>query len=317
MMRGVTCALAASGLLLIAGCPSSEDVHPPILVEPMPDASMGGPADAHAPNADANDVTDASTDRTMTTRGLLATPVNNLLLDPFVTADVTWGHFRAVVPAVDPSQTGPDCPKITREFLSASPIGIAAPVVLVDPTVLPASSGCTAIIAPFVGSTEALSAQIWVSLSDASGAPVAIPAVADAAAGGLDSFLTVALVPSVLPSSAAPPASYPFVLASTPPTLIAGREWARLELSTPVSVPDGGWFAITLLNPASGFYLAAPQVVAASTTTLAVVRSLASIRTRPITDVERGAMLQYGRLLPVPMPRRRHRPKRMMGGFGL
>jgi hypothetical protein len=154
-------------------------------------------------------------------------------------------------------------------------------------------------------------------LSDASGAPVAIPAVADAAAGGLDSFLTVALVPSVLPSSAAPPASYPFVLASTPPTLIAGREWARLELSTPVSVPDGGWFAITLLNPASGFYLAAPQVVTASTTALAVVRSLAAIRTRPITDVERGAMLQYGRLLPVPMPRRRHRPKRMMGGFGL
>jgi hypothetical protein len=317
MKRSVTGALAASGLLLTAGCPSSDDVHPPILAEHGPDASDGAP-DAHATGAGGDDVTDASTDRTMTTRGLLATPVNNLLLDPFVTADVAWGHFQAVVPAVDPSQTGADCPKITREFLSASPVGIAAPVVLVNQAVLPASSGCAAIIAPFVGSTEAVSAQIWVSLSDGSGAPVPIPVGADAAGTSLDSFVTVALVPNALPSAASPPASYPLTLASTPPTSIAGREWAQLELPAPVSVPEGGWFAITLANPASGFYFVAPQIVPASTTTLALVRSLGAPRSRPVTDVERGAMLQYGLLLPTHVtPRRRHRPKRMMGGFGL
>jgi hypothetical protein len=231
------------------------------------------------------------------------------LLDPFVTSDTSWGHFVGVVPAVEPAETGGNCPNITREFLSASPIGISAPVVLVSPAVL-ASTGCTAIIAPFVGSTEAVSAQIWVSFSDGSGAPLSFPPVTDAGAADVDAFLTVALLANALPSSTAPPSSYHFTPASSPPTVLSGRPWGLLELATPVAIPEGGWFAITVTNPASGVYLAAPQIVPATTTTLSVVRPLGAAR--PMTDVERSAVLQYGRLLQTPPPpRRRPRPKRV------
>ena len=257
------------------------------------------------------DAAEAWSDRTMTTRTLLPTPVNNLLLDPFITSDTSWGHFRAVVPAVNPAETGGDCPSITREFLSASPIGISAPVVLVSQAVLPASTGCTAIISPFVGSTEAVSAQIWLSFSDASGAPLSFPPVTSSGAANVDAFVTVALVANALPSSTTAPASYRFTPASTPPTVISGRPWGLLELASPVAIPEGGWFAITITNPTTTVYLAAPQVVPATTTTLSVVRSTGAAA-RAITDVERGAMLQYGRLLLTPAPpRRRPRPVRV------
>ncbi len=308
----LACALSVSSTLLIVGCQSSGDGRPAPLAEKAPggsDASMLTTPDASAEDA-SGDIYDASIDRSMISRELLPTAVNNLLLDPFITSDVSWGHFRAVVPAVDPAETGADCPNLTREFLSASPIGISAPVVLVNTAVLPASMGCTAITAPFVGSTEAVSAQIWVSLSDGSGAPLPFPPAPGAGGASIDTFLAVALLPNVLPD-AAPPASYPFSVASTPPTSISGRQWGLLELATPVSLPEGGWFAITLKNPTGGLFLAAPQIVPAATTTQSITVPLGAVQSRPMTEVERGAILQYGRLLARPAPpRRRPRPQR-------
>jgi hypothetical protein len=231
----------------------------------------------------------------MTSRSLLPTPVNDLLLDPFITADTSWGHFRVMVPAVTPAETGGDCPYIQRELVSASPTGVSGPAVLVNPTSLPASTGCTAILAPFVGSTETVNAQIWVSLSDSSGAPLPFPTATDAGASTVDGFLSVALIPNVLPATATPPNSYPLTLTTSAAVVLAGRSWGRLALASPVAIPDGGWFSITLSNGENGLYLAGPQVV--PTASAQVAPRPGALAGRPITEAERGAVLQYGRLI--------------------
>jgi hypothetical protein len=181
-------------------------------------------------------------------------------------------------------------------------MGVSAQAVLVNPAVLSASTGCTAIIAPFVGSTEPVSAQIWVSLSDASGAPLPIPSSVDGGAKGLEGFVAVALLPNALPSSTPVP-SYPLALTSAAPTTLAGRQWGLLALTSPVAIPEGGWFAITLMNGSNGLYLAAPDVVPTAAGQIVPGRSVVA-PTRPISEIERGAILEYGRRLP------RHRPPR-------
>jgi hypothetical protein len=313
--------LLASSLLLALGCGSTAssktDAASDGPRQPPRDAGRDhqGTRDAardHASVVDArNDRTgdarvgaDAGV-RTLTTRALLPTPVNSLLIDPFVTYDESWGHFRAVVPAVEAAETGGDCPSLTREFVSASAAGIAAPAVLVNPTVLPVSTGCTAIIAPFVGSSEPVTAQIWVSLSDAAGAPVAFPSVTDAGMATIDGFVTVAILPNTVPSSL-PPASYPFEVLPPAPVTAGGRQWGLLGLRTAVAIPDGGWFAITFKSQSGGLYLAAPAVV--PTGASQIVQRAAP--RRPMTEIERGAMLQYGRLLQTRRPPRRHTRQR-------
>jgi hypothetical protein len=237
--------------------------------------------------------------RTLTTRALLPSVTNDLLLDPFITADQSWGHFRAVVPKANPADTNGGCPLLARELMSASPIGVSAPAELVNPSVLPASTGCTSILAPFVGSTEPVHAQIWVSLSDASGNAVPFPTGSDGERT-LDRYLTVALLPNSLPTAASLPA-YPLE-PSGPPIVLAGRQWGQLALSATAPIPQGGWFAITLNKPDGGLYLAGPQVVPTG-------GSVGPVRSRPVTDVEEGAVRQYSKL-PYEHPiRRRTRPR--------
>jgi hypothetical protein len=273
-----------SAFVVSIGCGSSES-----------GTSHDGGAEADAPS-------DGGV-RTLTTRALLPTAVNNLLLDPFITSDTSWGHFRTVVPEVDPEKNGGDCPYLARELLSASPIGISAPTVLANPTVLPPSAGCTAILAPFSGSTETVHAEIWVSLRDAAGNPVPF-APTSAGKSALERYVTVALVPNSLPGSAALP-SYPLEPTAGASVTLAGRPWGQLALSAPVALPEGGWFAITLKNPDASVYLAAPEVVPTT------VGTGLPLRSRPMTDAERGAIVQYGRpRTPQPAPRRRTRPPR-------
>jgi hypothetical protein len=255
-----------------------------------------GSRDAPADRGDAGD----GAIRTLTTRPLLPTTPNDLLLDPFITSDESWGHFRAVIPATDPDETVGDCPLLSRQILSASPTGVSAPAILVNPAVLSASTGCTSILAPFAGSTEPVHAQIWVSLSDSSGNPVSFPPAAAAGQKTLDGTLTVALLPNALPSGATLP-SFPLE-PSGPPVTLAGREWGQLALPTAVPIPKGGWFAITLKNPDAALYLAGPQVVPTGS-------GVGPIRSRPMTGDEEGAVLQYSRQPERHPPRRRGRPR--------
>jgi len=230
--------------------------------------------------ADAAGSRDAAILRTATTRPLLPTSVDSVLYDPFVTSDEDWGHFRAVIPATGPDASVQVCGALNRQFLSASPIGVAAPTLVAT-----AALGCTEILAPFSGGSgpNTFHAKVWISVASSSGVPVPLPS-------SLDSTVTVALLPNVLPSAPAA-AAYPLTLeAGSAVTLADGSEWALLSLAAPVSLPMGGWFAIQIVTPTGTIRLAGPEVV--PTTTVSLVHPI----DRPIRDAERAAIGVYARL---------------------
>jgi hypothetical protein len=218
--------------------------------------------------------------RTATTRPLLATSVESLLIDPFVTSSTNWGHFNAISPTDDLAS----CPLVVREFLSQSPVGVSSPVAQ-----LSAADGCTEILEPLSGAESGrVNAKAWVSLSDASGQPLPFPA-------NLEAEMTLELMPSYLPGQK-PQVVYPLApLASSDggalPLTIAGREWGLVGLKAPVPLPQGGFFFVTIVDPTVSFYVAAPEVVPTDEAPLLLPRS------REMTDGDRRAELAYERVV--------------------
>jgi hypothetical protein len=256
----------------------------------------GGHDAATDAKADSSDSSDATPIRVATTRGLLPTSVQNLLLDPFVTYDESWGHFDQVDPVTDGF-----CAPIVREILSQSPVGVAGAVAKVS-----VQGHCTEILAPFPGAAKgSASAEMWISLSDATGAPLPFPSAHD-----LDGVIKVELLPNYLPSQT-PQTVYPLeVVSASPiapsdggplPVTIAGRQWGLVAASR-VSLPQGGWFVITLVNPTDSFYLAGAEVVASD------LVSLARPRARLVTDGDRASTKAYGEVV-----RRLETPRRSLG----
>jgi hypothetical protein len=269
--------LALSVLALALGCNSSGGI-------------ANGDAGAHDSATDApskprdGEAEGAPPIRTATTRSLLPTSVQSLLIDPFLTGDTSWGHFRAIVP---PSSGGSptECGDLVRELLSQSPAGVSGPAVRATASAGSPSAGCTQILAPFSGVTTTANADMWVSLSDASGAPLPFPADAHALAAALE----IAILPNYLPSDS-PQVTY--ALESTgAPMVIAGREWGRVALAAPAPLTKGGWFSITLVDASGSFYFSAPEVVPTDLVTL--VRPHA----RPMTDADRSAISEYERVV--------------------
>jgi hypothetical protein len=313
-------AFAGVALGALGGCGRSP-WHPADQIGGLPAAPLGyarddagnarDPVADAAPSATIAATPDAGPIRMLTARPILATPVNNLLMDPFITTDRSWGHFVPVIPASDPTQTRGDCNGLAFVILSDSPVGVSAPAVLVDADTMPSISGCTAIVAPFVGSTEPVGARIWASLDDASGAPLPFPAPSDGGTSAIDAVLTVALVANAVPASAAS-VSYPLTAVDQAPTVVGARSWGALALPALASLGEGGWFAITLTNGTRGVYLAAPEVVPGGTSTELVLRP-ATGWSRPASDAERGAIQQYPRHAPRRRPPRRHAPARRSG----
>lgn len=182
--------------------------------------------------------------RTATTRGLLATSTRSVLLDPFTTSDDSWGHFVGFLLPQHVNQFVQVQP--ARAFVSLSPGGVAAPVAsLPTPSSVHSWGTGVQVIAPFPGGSDTFDARIWVSQGDMSGSPVPFdPAT-----------VTIALFPNDLPSM-----KYPLSKASSPVSY-AGREWVALSVPSPVSMPQGGWFSITLEDPQATVQLQAPEVV--------------------------------------------------------
>jgi hypothetical protein len=236
-------------------------------------------------DAASDDASDARSDapvRVATTRGLLPTSVENLLLDPFVTADQSWGHFAAANPKTDKV-----CDVLNRTLMSQSPVGIAGVVVTAS-----VKGGCTEILAPLSGASKgSVNAQVWISLSDATGAPLPFPMNDDE----LDASIQVALVPNFLPSQA-PQVVYPLGAVSVSPVspadgaalplTIAGRQWGLVALSG-APLTQGGWLVISLVSTESSFLLAGPEVVP----TLTV--SLSRPHSRPMAEADRAAISSY------------------------
>jgi hypothetical protein len=239
------------------------------------------------------DVVDARSEapvRVAITRGLLPTAVENLLLDPFVTYDDSWGHFYPVGAVF-----GSACPAFDRELVSQSPVGIAGVVVKVTP------GSCSELVAPMSGTaTGSVRAQVWISLSDADGAPLPFPP------HDLDALVKVELMPNYLASQTPQPvyALDPVTVSPISPSdggslpmTIAGRQWG-LVAATGIPFPQGGWFAVTATS--GSLLLAGPEVV--STDTVALARG----RSRPMTDRDREVISEYRRVVHTqPAPRRR------------
>jgi len=240
--------------------------------------------------------------RTATTRALLPTSVENVLLDPFITSDESWGHFVSVNPGAGGDAAPTFCNALVREVLSQSPIGVSGSVIFATARAGTSTAGCTEILAPFVGglASDRFMAQILVSRVDTSGAPVPL----STGAHGLDEVVTVTLLPNYLPSDA-PQVAYPFAVTKAAPTTIDGRQWGVLALPEPVALPKGGWFSIHLAGSSGSVFLAAPEVVATTTV------PLSDAPHRQITSIERAALLEYARRAHV-----RHSPSRRRGTGG-
>lgn len=192
--------------------------------------------------------------RTATERPLLAVPANSLLLDPFVTSNLWWGHFVTVV--LPSSASLSVRPK--RAYRSLSPEGVAAPIASVGPFASLGTAGkSVAIVAPFPGGSRPFAAQLWVTAGDAEGAPVAFD---DGGKG-----LTVELLPNDSPHA------YPLVQDGAL-QIFEGRAWVRLTLPAPVPMPQGGWFSIAIDDPNATFQLQAPQVTPSTATATPVAR---------------------------------------------
>jgi hypothetical protein len=238
------CPFALGVLLALSGCTSGP------APAPAPDGGADPGHDAGAPVGGVGG-REASPQRTATRRSLLATSTRSLLLDPFVTADTSWGHFVGLLlPAVN-GRYKISAPR--RAYVSRAPGGVAAPVASIAAisTLDPAATGLS-LVAPFPGGSHPFDAKIWVSAGDAAGMPVPFDTAA--------ARLTVALLPNDLPST-----TYPLAKAG-PPVSFAGREWALLALPAAVPMPEGGWFSITVDDVHVTFQLQAPEVTPATAT---------------------------------------------------
>jgi hypothetical protein len=235
---------------------------------------------------DASDARPDAPVRVATTRGLSPTSVENLLLDPFVTSDQSWGHFVAANPRADKV-----CDVLDRTLMSQSPVGIAGVVVSAA-----VKGSCTEILAPLSGASKgSVDAQVWISLSDATGAPLPFPM------NDLDASIKVALMPNYLPTQA-PQVVYPLEAVSvspispadgaTVPLTIAGRQWGLVALSG-APLTQGGWLVISLVSTEGSFLLAGPEVV--PTLTVSLSRPHSRPHSRPMADADRAGISSYER----------------------
>jgi hypothetical protein len=189
----------------------------------------------------------ASTPRALTTRSLLGTSTRNLLLDPFVTPDLSWGHFVGLL--VPGMGTHPDVVTPKRAYVSQAPAGVAAPIASIAAiqAIDPASTGVE-LLAPIPGGACSFDASIWVSAADSAGAPVD------------DALATKAIGASLLPNDEA---EHAYPLAKEKELVLGGRRWERLALPHAVPLPRGGWFVVAITSRSIAVELQAPEVVPA------------------------------------------------------
>jgi hypothetical protein len=184
----------------------------------------------------------------LTTRDLLGMPVQNLLLDPFVSTDLSYGHFVDIVFAVGGQSYETGLPD--RMFLSRSPSGVALPILSIAPAAdIQVGLDKSQVISPFAGGSVPFDAAVWVSAGKGK-KPVTFSEAAH--------DLVVTLLPNDKPTS-----SYPLVVSGKPVDL-DGRSWVRLALKSPASMPEGGWFSIVNQSSKWTFEVQAPQVTPSS-----------------------------------------------------
>lgn len=274
-MNTRTLTLCAAFALL--GCDDDPAPAPPRVdarVEVGADVTDDAPSDVGS---------DAASDatRTLVRRGLLAGAVDSLLVDPFVTGDTSWGHFYAFV--LDGSRQ--TAQTLVRSIESDAPAGVTAPVVRVEGG-RPGGDQPELHLLTFVsGSATPVTATLWVSVRDASGAHSAFEAHA--------SGLRVALFANAgLPMSVASQMTMQTPLEADGRVMrqADGRVWTRLATRAPVAFTQGGYLSITVTDLASAWRFTAPEVT--HNTTMALGPRRAAVM-RPLEDHDRVAMRAY------------------------
>ena len=228
----------ALGALLVTGCSSGDSQKPD---GGSPDAGMpdggegGGQPDGGQPEVK----------HELTTRPLLGTSPQNLLLDPLVTTDGSLEHFISLV-VLGGGSYQENQP--LRAFQSLSPAGVALPVSdVARPAAIQPGATRLEIVAPMPGSASPLEASVWVSAGDSDKKAVAFSTAA--------SDFVVALLPNDKPTK-----TYPLAVSGKPVEL-GGRSWVKFALPAAVSMPEGGWFSMTTTSVKWTYQVQAPEVV--------------------------------------------------------
>lgn len=243
------------------------------------------PAEEPAPAAESP----AGKRRTLTTSAALPTSPVNLLTDPgfqLLGFEQGFGSFLSFY-------SDGDFIELTTRTDSRSPAGFTGRVADVrDLGATDGSSRPITLLASFGGGDGPFSASVWVSKSDAKGAPTAIPT--DKAA------LTITV------SGGGPGAAQAFDLAPEPSSLrvVAGRTWIRYRAEITEAIPRGGFFMIETGSTGGQWHVAAPELVPGKLVQgLAARRApLSPARARPVTARERAAAKRYASIPPRLVP---------------
>lgn len=280
----ITRALAASSLVLVAGCDTGSD-----------DAAIPKPA----PTTAEVPATQPPV-RTMVQGTQLGTSPVNLLVDPgfaLVEGGAGYGSFLALYDGSFESFG------LTTSIDSRSPAGFGGAVAvakgMTDKSSLP-----VLLLTSVLGGTGPFRAQVWVSKSDVKGNPVEID---------LDEKKGVsAAVTDETPDGKA----YKLVAVPDMARTAGGRTWTLLRVTIPTPLAYGAYFVIRTGTGGGSYHFAAPEVVAQPLVdgmvdgmrTAAI--TVSAPRTRAIDASERAAITKYKNRKPRLVPATGIEPRR-------
>ena len=232
--------------------------------------------------ADSEDIA-AETDlgppvRTILQRPWFATHTRNLLLDGLEATDNSWGYFSGIFlpTSLDRSFT------LRPAYLySDTPVGVSQPLAIVFPaTGDVAQSSSRIAVAPFTGSKTPVQAGIWLSARGANDAVVNFPS-------------QVGVSVAILPADATETGKVLLEEDDTPMQLRVSGRWRHFALPSPVSLPNGGWFEVSVTPAFASVWLTAPEVFPVDPNAV----KGKSHHTAPISHDDRAAIAAYAQHL--------------------
>jgi len=269
-------ATVAAFALLAVGC-TSEDA--PLKKAPPPETTPAETTPAPAP-------------RKLVEGKVLPTSAVNLLTDPgfgLVGQETGFGSFIAVHEG-DFSQVD-----MTTSFDSRSPAGFAGNVAVIHPAgATNTASESVMLLASFQGGEGPFRAQVWVSRTSISGAPLELTT---------DENGVHATVTDGTPDGEA----FDLPPAEGMTRTSGGRTWVLFRGEVPKALPFGGFFVLRTGTAGGKFLVAAPEVVAqpleaAVVATTKSLGSAAALRARSKTSAEKTAIARYRAIPPRLMP---------------
>lgn len=218
--------------------------------------------------------------RTLGTGTLQPTTTQNLLLDPGFFLTEQGGQIAGAFLAV--YEQGQGQLQLRVRIDSTSPAGFGGGVVLAkDPKATDEKSRSIQFLAAFTGGKGPFVAKVWVSATDASGAPRAFPEDG----GGFEASV---LNPARQSSAAN------LVRDPEKTKQVGARTWALYTGQLAPEIVGGGMMIMTTGTKGGGFEFAAPEIVAISAAN--GMSRIPTLALRPLKSSERDAIETYGKI---------------------